>query len=89
MAAGGSTGEFYAQSLEERVEMMGMAVDVVRGRIPVMAGVSAGYTDNAVRLAEAARDRGIDGLLLGSPPYASPTHAAPGQVIAVSSAPSG
>lgn len=73
VVVGGSTGEFYAQSLEERVEMMGLAVDAVRGRIPVMAGVSAGRTDDAVRLAEAAGDRGIDGLLLGSPPYASPT----------------
>ena len=73
VVVGGSTGEFYAQTIEERVEMMEMAVDVVRRRIPVMAGVSASRTEDAVLLAEAARDRGIDGLLVGSPPYASPT----------------
>ena len=70
---GGSTGEFYAQTLAERVEMMEFGVDVVRRRIPVMAGVSASRTEDSIMLATAARDLGLDGLLVGSPPYAAPT----------------
>ena len=33
---GGSTGEYYAQSMAERLEMASLARDLTRGRVPLM-----------------------------------------------------
>ena len=33
---GGSTGEYYAQTFEERVMLMGLSADIISNRIPLM-----------------------------------------------------
>ncbi|MEL6481444.1 MAG: dihydrodipicolinate synthase family protein [Pseudomonadota bacterium] len=69
----GTTGEYYAQTMEERVDLMRRAVDVVAGRVPVVVGTGAMRTEDAVALGLAAREAGADAILIGTPPYAVPT----------------
>ena len=69
----GTTGEYYAQSMEERVEMMGRAKDLIAGRVPMIVGTGAIRTEDSVAYAEAAKAAGADALLIATPPYAYPT----------------
>lgn len=73
IVVGGSTGEYFTQSMDERIALMKAACNVVNGRLPVMAGASSMRTDDSVKYAKAAKAAGADALLLGSPPYAVPT----------------
>jgi 4-hydroxy-tetrahydrodipicolinate synthase len=70
---GGSTGEYYAQSMEEREEMASFAMQVVGGRVPLIIGTVAIRQPDSTRMAEHAAKIGAAGLLVGSPPYAVPT----------------
>ncbi|NNK77478.1 MAG: dihydrodipicolinate synthase family protein [Litoreibacter sp.] len=69
----GTTGEYYAQSPEERVELMTMASDLIAGRVPVIIGTGAIRTEDSILFAKAAKDAGADALLVATPPYAYPT----------------
>ena len=73
LVLGGTTGEYYAQTTEERVDMMHLAVEHIAGRVPLVVGVSALRTEDAAHYAEAARGAGADAILIGSPYYAVPT----------------
>lgn len=70
---GGSTGEYYAQTMDERVELARRAVDVVAGRVPVMVNAGATRTEECVSLGIEAKDMGADAIMVNSPPYAVPT----------------
>jgi len=69
----GTTGEYYAQSPEERVEMMALAKDLIKGRLPLIVGTGAMRTEDAIMYAEAAKRIGADALLVTTPPYTYPT----------------
>jgi 4-hydroxy-tetrahydrodipicolinate synthase len=69
----GSTGEWFTMSDDERIELFRVGKEVVAGRIPVLAGISAIATKDSVKLASKARDLGLDGALLLPPPYVLPT----------------
>jgi len=69
----GTTGEYYAQSPEERVELMGLAKQVVNGRPTLIIGTGAIRTEESIAYAEQAREIGADGIMIASPPYATPT----------------
>ena len=69
----GTTGEYYAQSPEERIELMGRMTALTRGRVPLIVGTGAMRTEDSVAYAEAAKAAGADALLVATPPYASPT----------------
>ncbi len=58
------TGEGPQLSLDERIRTARHAVSVVEGRIPVLAGVSGGTTSDAVKIADAYRAAGVDGLVI-------------------------
>jgi len=70
---GGSTGENYAQTVTERVELARLTHGLVKGRVPLVMGTGAMLTADSIGLAEAAREIGADAILLASPPYAVPT----------------
>lgn len=70
---GGSTGEYYAQSSQERLDLAAHAKDVVGNRIPLIIGTGATRTEDSVAYAEAAKTIGADAILVSSPPYALPT----------------
>ena len=69
----GTTGEYYAQSPEERFDLMKRAKDVIGGRIPLIVGTGAIRTEDSIEYAQAARDIGADAILITTPPYAYPT----------------
>lgn len=69
----GTTGEYYAQTPEERVSLMRLAKDVVGGRVPLIVGTGAIRTEESVAYAEQAAEIGADGIMISTPPYATPT----------------
>lgn len=69
----GTTGEYYAQTAEERTHLMQFAHQVINGRLPMMVGVGAIRTEDSIELAQIARQTGADALLVNSPPYVLPT----------------
>lgn len=73
LISGGSTGENYAETIEERLAIARFIVERVRGRIPVVIGTGAMRTPDSIALAAGARAMGADAILVGSPPYSVPT----------------
>jgi 4-hydroxy-tetrahydrodipicolinate synthase len=69
----GTTGEYYAQSSDERVEMMSVAHEIIAGRRPMIVGTGAIRTEDSILYAKAAKKVGADALLIATPPYAYPT----------------
>src|SRR5471032_2936977 len=65
--AAGGTGEFFSLTPSEVAKVVSVAVQEIKGRVPVLAGVGYG-TAIATEMAVAAERAGADGLLL-LPPY--------------------
>jgi len=72
---GGSTGEFYALSKQERIEQFRFAVEKIDGRAEFMAGVNDMRVDECLDISIAARDAGAQSLLVAAPPYSLPSEA--------------
>ncbi len=70
---GGSTGEYYAQSAEERMALAEHARKVIGSRLPLIVGTGAIRTEDAVAYAKHAREIKADAILVTTPPYALPT----------------
>lgn len=70
---GGSTGEYYAHTAQERFDLAALARDVIGSRIPLIVGTGAVRTEDSVEYAKAAKAIKADAILVGSPPYALPT----------------
>ncbi|WP_298668291.1 4-hydroxy-tetrahydrodipicolinate synthase [uncultured Methanofollis sp.] len=68
----GSTGESATLTFEEHEKVIETTVDVVNGRVPVLAGTGSNNTAEAVRFTKAARNLGADGALVISPYYNKP-----------------
>jgi len=70
---GGSTGEFYALSKEERVQQFNFAGDRIDGRVEFMAGVNDIRVDECLDISLAAVSAGAKSLLVAAPPYSLPS----------------
>jgi 4-hydroxy-tetrahydrodipicolinate synthase len=70
---GGSTGEYYAQTAQERFDLAALAKDVLGSRMPLIIGTGATRTEDSVEYAKVAKSIGADAILVSSPPYAMPT----------------
>lgn len=64
----GSLGESATLSVEEKIGILTSCKKALAGRFPLVAGIAALSTSDAVRLAEAASEAGADGLMV-LPPY--------------------
>lgn len=64
----GSTGEFPFLTARQRVQVVEAAAQAVGGRVPVIAGISAVGTREAIAHAKAAAKAGADFLMI-TPPY--------------------
>lgn len=73
IVAVGTTGESATLTEEEHCHAIKTVVDLVRGRIPVIAGTGANSTHEAIRLTECAKKSGADACLLVTPYYNKPT----------------
>jgi len=69
----GSTGESATLSHPEHEQVIKIAVEQTRKRVPVIAGTGSNSTAEAIRLTSFAREVGADGALLVSPYYNRPT----------------
>ena len=65
----GTTGEAATMSDEEQLAAIKFTCDVVKGRVPVVAGTGSNNTAHAIHLSVEAEKLGADGLLLVSPYY--------------------
>jgi len=69
----GTTGEAATISHSERDRIIRLAVDVCKGKIPVIAGTGSNNTLHAIELAQHAKDAGADAHLSVCPYYNKPT----------------
>ncbi len=69
IVACGTTGEASTMTHEEQLDVISYVCQVVKGRIPVVAGTGSNCTETAVYLSEEAERRGADGILVVSPYY--------------------
>jgi 4-hydroxy-tetrahydrodipicolinate synthase len=70
---GGSTGEYYAHTAQERFDLGNLAKEVIGTRTALIIGTGAVRTEDSVEYAKAAKAIKADAILVGSPPYALPT----------------
>ncbi|WP_027815545.1 dihydrodipicolinate synthase family protein [Paraburkholderia bannensis] len=70
---GGSTGEYYAHTAQERFDLGSLAKEVIGSRTALIIGTGAVRTEDSVEYAKAAKAIKADAILVGSPPYALPT----------------
>ena len=69
----GTTGESPTVNVEEHHEIIRVAVEQARGRVPIMAGCGANSTREAIELAKYALEIGADCQLQVVPYYNKPT----------------
>jgi len=70
----GTTGETPTLSHDEWLHVIDVTVEVVAGRVPILAGATSNSTNDAVAKAkEVAARPGVDAILTASPYYNKPT----------------
>ncbi|AGK54121.1 4-hydroxy-tetrahydrodipicolinate synthase [Bacillus sp. 1NLA3E] len=69
----GTTGESPTLTTEEKVALFKFVVDVVGGRVPVIAGTGSNNTRASINLTRQAGETGVDGIMLVTPYYNKPS----------------
>jgi len=69
----GTTGESATLTHDEHHRVIELSVEVVKGRVPVIAGTGSNSTAEAISLTRHAKEAGADGALLITPYYNRPT----------------
>lgn len=72
LVLGGTTGENYALTPEERIRQFQYGNEVIAGRVPWVAGVNDIRTEDVSAFAVEAREAGASAILLAVPPYSIP-----------------
>ena len=72
LVPGGTTGEVYAFSESERLDIFKFVKEVAGGRAELIAGTNSGATRDVVRYSEIAAKMGYDALMVAVPPYSRP-----------------
>ncbi|KVV32291.1 dihydrodipicolinate synthase family protein [Burkholderia ubonensis] len=73
LGIGGTTGEYYALSFDERVRTFNTVAEAAGGRTFLTAGINATTTNEVIRLGQEAKRAGLSALLVAAPYYAQPT----------------
>ena len=68
----GTTGESATLEKSEHAELIGKAVDIVDGRLPVIAGTGSNSTAQTIKLSRDVGIYGIDAYLMVAPYYNKP-----------------
>ncbi len=76
---GGSTGEYYAMTLEERKRQLAFVVERAKGRVRLAAGTNSARPADTLELNAYVKDLGYEAIMMASPFYSLPT---PGELIA-------
>jgi 4-hydroxy-tetrahydrodipicolinate synthase len=69
----GSTGEFLSVTPDERRQIVEIVIGQAAGRVPVLVGTGAEWTDEVVRASRDAEAMGADGVMIIPPFYSVPT----------------
>src|SRR6266498_3289898 len=69
----GTTGESATMTEEEDARVIGLTIEVARGRAKVIAGAGSNSTSSAVEYSRSAHDLGADAVLQVAPWYNKPT----------------
>jgi 4-hydroxy-tetrahydrodipicolinate synthase len=69
----GTTGESATLNTEEHLQVIKRTIDVVAGRVPVVAGTGSNSTSEAIHQTQEAQAAGADACLLVTPYYNKPT----------------
>lgn len=69
----GSTGEGTALSKKEKLAIFKLSVEVANGQIPIIASVGTNQTFESIRLAESAKNVGVNACIAIVPYYNRPT----------------
>jgi 4-hydroxy-tetrahydrodipicolinate synthase len=69
---GGSTGEYYAHTLEERRDVLKFVAKQVAGRVPLYAGLNSARPEDTIELGKTAVDLGYEAQMLAAPYYSLP-----------------
>ncbi len=73
IVAVGTTGESATLDFEEHIRVVRRTVELVKGRVPVIAGTGANSTTEALHLTRRSMEAGADACLLVTPYYNKPT----------------
>ena len=73
LVVSGTTGESPTLTDEEKVQLFKFTVEVVNGRVPVIAGTGSYSTKASTELTKQAADAGVDGIMLVVPYYNKPS----------------
>jgi len=73
LAVVGTTGESPTVSVQEHCEIIRVAVEQAKGRVPIMAGTGANSTQEAIELSRYAKTAGADCTLSVVPYYNKPS----------------
>ena len=73
VVSAGTTGEYYAQSADERFWLANRIKELIAGRVPLVVGTGAFRTEDSIEYARMAKRIGADAILVSAPPYAAPT----------------
>ena len=69
----GTTGESATLSMAEHGRVIDIALNAVKGRVPVIAGAGGNSTHEAIQLTKHAKEAGADATLQVTPYYNKPT----------------
>lgn len=69
LVIGGTTGEYYVESLEERIKLLQVAKELVSNGVHVVFGTGSINPEDSIILAEAAAKYKADAILVATPPY--------------------
>ncbi len=69
----GTTGESPTLSHDEHRRVVAIALEVAKGRVPVIAGAGSNSTEEAISLSRHAKEAGADATLVVTPYYNKPT----------------
>ncbi len=69
----GTTGESATLNYEEHERVVELTVEVVHGRVPVIAGTGSNSTEETIMLTKHAKKAGADAALVITPYYNKPT----------------
>ena len=73
LVVSGTTGESPTLTTEEKVELFKYVVEIVDGRVPVIAGTGSNNTRASINLTNLAEKTGVDGIMLVVPYYNKPS----------------
>ena len=72
LVPGGTTGEVYAFTEAERLDIFKFVKEKVGGRVTLIAGTNSGATRDVIRYSQVAEGMGYDALMVAVPPYSRP-----------------